>query len=110
MTMSLNAPLGTVPSPEALIATFRKRARMSFIVPGIILAYLTWIFFAFDIPGIAARAKTDNAAVLLTDFWAHKTHVTRDNRSGALSVAIEGEGKGTYPAGMLPDWVTVALR
>jgi phosphonate transport system permease protein len=50
----------------------------------------------------------DNAAILLSDFWSHKTHVTRDNRSGTLTVAIEGESKGTYPPGMLPDWVTVS--
>jgi phosphonate transport system permease protein len=42
----------------------------------------------------------------LSDFWSHKTHVTRDNRSGKLTVAIEGEAKGTYPDGMLPGWVT----
>lgn len=107
MTMSLNAPPGAAPSADALIASFRKRARMSFLVPGVILAYLTWIFFAFDIPGIAARAKTDNAAVLLTDFWAHKTHVTRDNRSGALTISKDGENRGAYPPGLLPDWVTV---
>ena len=54
------------------------------------------------------RARLDNAAILLSDFWSHKTHVTRDNRSGNVVVAIEGEAKGTYPPGMLPDWVTTA--
>ena len=50
----------------------------------------------------------DNAAILVRDVYSYKTHVTRDNRSGGLSVAIEGEQKGTYPAGMLPDWVETA--
>jgi phosphonate transport system permease protein len=48
----------------------------------------------------------DNAAILLSDFISYKTHVTRDNQSGNVVIAIEGENKGTYPAGMLPDWVT----
>ncbi|MDZ4135232.1 MAG: phosphonate ABC transporter, permease protein PhnE, partial [Paracoccaceae bacterium] len=50
----------------------------------------------------------DNAAILLSDFWSYKTHVARDNRSGDLSVTIEGEAKGRWPEGRLPDWVTRA--
>jgi phosphonate transport system permease protein len=58
------------------------------------------------VAGLVARARTDNAAILLSDFWSHKIHVTRDNRSGELAVTVEGETqKGAYPAGVLPDWV-----
>jgi phosphonate transport system permease protein len=53
------------------------------------------------------RFAFDNAAILLGDFWSHKTHVSRDNRTGDVVVAIEGENKGTYPTSMLPDWVTM---
>lgn len=91
-----------------ITATFTRRRLMAFAVPVVILAYLTYIFFAFDIMGIAGRARMDNAMTLTSDFWSHKTHVTRDNRSGQVVVAIEGENKGTYPAGMLPEWVTQA--
>lgn len=91
-----------------ITATFARRRLMAFAIPGVILAYLAYTFVAFDIAGLAQRARMDNAAILLADFWTHKTHVTRDNRSGEVTVAIEGEGKGTYPAGMLPDWVTMA--
>jgi len=87
-------------------ALFTRKRRIAFAVPGLILVYLVYIFFAFDLPGLASRARMDNAAILLSDFWSHKTHVTRDNRSGDVSIAIEGEAKGTYPAGMSPDWVT----
>lgn len=90
-----------------MTGTFRRKRMVAFAVPAVILAYLVYVFFAFDLPGLAARARMDNAAILLADFWSHKTHVTRDNRSGDLTVAIEGEAKGTYPAGMLPDWVAV---
>ena len=84
------------------------RTRLAFAIPAAILTYLIYAAISFDLAGLAQRARLDNAAILLGDFWSHKTHVTRDNRSGKLTVAIEGEAKGTYPDGMLPDWVTSA--
>ena len=86
---------------------FRSKRLIAFATPAVILAYFTYIFFAFDVAGLASRARLDNAAILLSDFWSYKTHVTRDNALGDLTVAIEGEKKGTYPAGQLPEWVTV---
>ena len=86
---------------------FRSKRLIAFATPAVILAYFTYIFFAFDVAGLASRARLDNAAILLSDFWSYKTHVTRDNGTGDLTVAIEGEKKGTYPAGQLPEWVTV---
>ena len=88
--------------------SFARKRRMAIAVPAVILAYLIYAAISFDIAMLVQRARFDNAAILLSDFWSHKTHVTRDNRSGELTVAIEGENKGTYPPGMLPDWVTVA--
>lgn len=96
-------PAGTL--GDAAVAAFDRKRRVAFAIPAVVLVYLTYIFFAFDIPGIVTNARTDNAAILLSDFWSHKTHVTRDNRSGTVTVAIEGENKGTYPPGRLPDWV-----
>src|SRR5690606_1897559 len=66
-----------------------------------------YIFFSFDIAGIAGRARPDNARVLVADAYSYKTHVVRDNRAAEVSVAIEGETKGTYAAGVAPDWVTL---
>ncbi|OJY32312.1 MAG: phosphonate ABC transporter, permease protein PhnE [Rhodobacterales bacterium 65-51] len=96
------------PLTETVIRRFTLRRRMALAVPAVICAYFVYIFFAFDIAGIAARMRPDNAVILLSDFWSYKTHVTRDNRSGRLSIAIEGEAKGAYPEGQLPDWVTQA--
>ncbi|GAB1360808.1 phosphonate ABC transporter, permease protein PhnE [Rhodobacter sp.] len=100
-TQPMSAPLA-----NAVLARFNRRRTLSFALPALILGYLFYAALAFDLPGLASRARMDNAAVLLSDFWQHKTHVTRDNRSGALTVAIDGEAKGTYPAGTLPDWIT----
>ncbi|WP_295042829.1 phosphonate ABC transporter, permease protein PhnE [uncultured Paracoccus sp.] len=91
-----------------ILASFARRRMISFAVPLAILAYLVYAAISFDVAGLAQRARMDNAAVLFSDFWQHKTHVTRDNRSGALTAAVEGEAKGMYPEGRLPDYVTVA--
>ena len=85
---------------------FRRKKFMAFAVPAVILAYFVYIFFAFDIPGLADRARMDNARILVADSYSYKTHVTRDNRTGDLSIAVEGENKGTWPEGRSPDWVT----
>lgn len=86
---------------------FRRKRIVSFAFPAVILAYFAYIFFAFDVPGLMDRARFDNVRILLSDFVSHKTHVTRDNRTGETSVAIEGEVKGRYPDGASPDWVTL---
>ena len=105
--MTDTAPPALPNLPALMISRFRTKRRIAFAVPLAILAYLTYIFISFDVAGLASRARLDNAAILLSDFWSYKTHVTRDNASGELEVAIEGERKGRYPAAELPDWVTV---
>ncbi|MBL4811444.1 MAG: phosphonate ABC transporter, permease protein PhnE [Rhodobacteraceae bacterium] len=88
------------------IGALRRKRRLSFAFPAVIMAYFVYIFFAFDFPGLADRVSVENAQTLLSDSYSYKTHVTRDNRSGAVSIAIEGERKGRYPDGTGPDWVT----
>ena len=102
------APAAISDLQQAVVKGFNRKQMIAFGVPTVILLYLVYVFFAFDIPGIASRARLDNAAILVSDFWSHKTHVTRDNRSNEVSIAIEGETKGTYPEGMMPEWVTMA--
>ncbi len=85
---------------------FQRKRLIGFSIPVVILVYLTYIFFAFDLPGLAQRANLDNAVTLASDSWSHKVHVTRNNRSGEVTYAVEGERKGTYPEGKRPDWVS----
>lgn len=101
MTLAL-----ATPATGDLLDRFRRRRLVALAVPAAILAYLAYAFVAFDVAGLAGRARLDNAAILLSDFVSHKVHVTRDNRTGTLTTAIEGEARGTYPAGSHPDWVT----
>jgi len=84
---------------------FRRKRMVAFAIPLVILAYLTYTFFAFDVPGLMQRASADNARALVADTYSYKTHVTRDNRDASVSVAIEGERKGRYPEGTAPSWV-----
>jgi phosphonate transport system permease protein len=86
---------------------FRRKRLITMAIPAVIMLYLAYVFVAFDLAGLWARASADNARALVADTYSYKTHVTRDNRSGAVSVAIEGEKKGRYPEGTAPDWVAL---
>ncbi len=86
---------------------FNRKRLMNFSLPALVLAYLVYVFFAFDVPGLAARANWENGKTLVSDSYSYKTHIERDNRSGKVSAAIEGERKGAYPEGTAPHWVTL---
>ncbi len=101
----LDAGLDLPARKAAADRAFARKRLFALGVPALVLVYLTYVFFAFDMPGIAARAKLENARILLADTYSYKTHVERDNRRHELKVAIEGEAKGTYAAGKWPVWV-----
>ena len=105
--MTATAEIIDRPDLKQTATTLIARKRLiAFAAPAVILTYFVYLFFAFDIPGLADRARMDNAAILVADSYSYKTHVTHDNRNGGMSFAIEGENKGTYPDGMLPEFVT----
>lgn len=87
-------------------ALFTRKRRIALAVPLLLLGYFAYIFVAFDVAGLVQRANWDNAVTLASDSWSYKTHVTRANRTGEVSYAIEGERKGAYPAGERPDWIS----
>lgn len=86
-------------------ALFARKKLISMGLPLLVLAYLAYVFFAFDVPGLYERASLERGQTLVRDSYSYKTHVTRDNRNAAVTVAIEGERKGAYPQGDAPDWV-----
>lgn len=86
---------------------FARKRLVAALFPGVVLAYLTYIFFAFQMPELIQTASAENARILVADSYSHKTHVTRDNRSGDIQIAIEGERKGKYPQGTAPSWVNL---
>ncbi|MEO0830584.1 MAG: phosphonate ABC transporter, permease protein PhnE, partial [Pseudomonadota bacterium] len=65
------------PAKEEADKLFGRKRMIGFAIPAVIFAYLVYIFFAFDIPGLAGRANLDNAVTLASDSWSHKVHVTR---------------------------------
>ncbi|RMC35457.1 phosphonate ABC transporter, permease protein PhnE [Paracoccus alkanivorans] len=85
----------------------RKRL-FSLAVPAVVLAYLLYVAVAFDIAGLAGRARWDNGAALLQDFWSYKIHVTRNNRTdGGIEASVEGMRNATFSTDNQPDWITV---
>ncbi len=86
---------------------FFKKKLFNFGLPALLLAYLTYVFIAFDMPGLWDRANLANARTLVSDTYSYKTHVSRDNRDASVSIAIEGERKGAYPEGGSPQWVSL---
>nr|MBP6736708.1 phosphonate ABC transporter, permease protein PhnE [Paracoccaceae bacterium] len=71
MTATLMAPT----LAETVTRRFQKRRLWSLLIPLGVLAYLAYAALAFDVAGLASRARMDNAAILLGDFWSHKVHV-----------------------------------
>ena len=82
-----------------------RRRLLAFAVPLGVLAYLAYVFVAFDMGGLWQRMRWDHMSTFVSDSYSYKTHVTRNNRSGDVVVSIEGERKGTYAPGRLPGWV-----
>ncbi|WP_282120766.1 phosphonate ABC transporter, permease protein PhnE [Ruegeria atlantica] len=86
---------------------FNRKRLTNFGLPALVFVYLIYVFFAFDVSGMAERANWENGKTLIADSYSYKTHVSRDNRTGEVSTAIEGERKGRYPDGEAPDWVSL---
>lgn len=97
-------------APDRTAETLARFARLRlwiFGIPALTLAYLVYVFFAFEGPRVIAEADGANGRILLADMVSYKVHVTRDHRSGAVEIAMEGERKGRYPDGEAPDWVAM---
>ena len=92
----VDAPLIT-----SILTSFQRRKWFAIAIPVIILAYLFYAAASFDVLGVAARARMDNAQNLLSDFWSYKVNVIRDNRNGKVISAIDADARYSYA----PDWV-----
>jgi phosphonate transport system permease protein len=95
-----------IPTPFAAVQhRFKTRRLTAFAIPLLVALYLVYLFISFDIAGVAGRARMDNARILMGDFVSYKTHVTRNNTTGKVTISIEGDAKGTYAPDQHPDWV-----
>ena len=86
---------------------FNRKRLMNFGLPALVFVYLVYVFFAFEVSGLVGRANWANGKTLVADSYSYKTHIARDNRTGEVSAAIEGERKGAYPEGQAPEWVAL---
>ncbi|MDX8346832.1 phosphonate ABC transporter, permease protein PhnE [Cognatiyoonia sp. IB215446] len=89
------------------VTHLRNKRLMGFGLLSAIVAYLIYVFFAFNVPEVIRSVDGEDARILIADSYSYKTHVARDNRDGSVRVAIEGERKGRYPEGEAPSWVTL---
>ncbi len=96
---------GLMVQRDNVARTLRRTTRIGFAMLALVLVYLTYTWFAFDVPALINSAKPERAALLATDAVAHKVHVTRMLRRGTTAIAIEGERTATYQTP--PDWVAV---
>ncbi|ARJ70714.1 phosphonate ABC transporter, permease protein PhnE [Paracoccus contaminans] len=103
-------PAPALPAPAPLDAARRaiaRQRRIALALPVLLLAYLFHAAIAFDLAGVAGRARWDNAVTLMGDFWSYKVHVTRQNRDGARpEVSIEGMRQARFAPDQEPGWVT----
>jgi phosphonate transport system permease protein len=93
------------PPREAARALVRRRVAWSVAVPAAVLAYLVYAWFAFDAPGLIARANPERMGLLAVDSMFHKIHVEENLRRGDFAISVEGERNATWPGGEGPDWV-----
>jgi len=89
----------------AVFRAVRCSYLMGLGILALVLAYLAYVWIAFDVTGLLASAKPERAALLATDAVAHKVHVTKLLRRDRLTIAIEGERTATYQTP--PDWVDI---
>lgn len=95
----------TIESYPAAFAHQRRKSITIFSVLVALVAYMIYLYVAFDISGLAQKASLDKAKLLVKDSYSYKVHVTRDNRNGSVEVKVEGESKGAYPENTAPNWI-----
>ncbi|MDF1721998.1 MAG: phosphonate ABC transporter, permease protein PhnE [Minwuia sp.] len=88
---------------RTIVRSVRRTARIGFGLLALMFVYLTYTWFAFDVPTLIDSAKPERAALLATDSVAYKVHVTRMLRRGTTAIAVEGERTATYSTP--PDWI-----
>ena len=72
---------------------FRTKRRLAFGLPLLILAYLVYVFFAFDIPGLAERARLDNARTLVADTYEYNVPAGY----AYIRYMVVADSEGDYP-------------
>lgn len=105
---AINLPAPQSPHPfPGVFKAIRRNSLIIILVSAAVVAYLTYVFLAFDAAGLIAKSKPNRALLLATDAVAYKVHVTKYLRGQSeLSVAIEGERTATYRTP--PGWVRVS--
>ena len=104
MTVAANDLDHSLPDKrEKVYRAVRRQAIVPVVILVAVLGYLTYTWAAFDVTNLISSAQPERALLLATDSVAHKVHVTKSMRDGAVDIAIEGERTATYEEP--PGWV-----
>ena len=97
--------MNVVTLKTAATARTKQKMLLSFAALAGVVIYFIYIAIVFDVVGLSQRANWTNARTLVADSYSYKTHITKSNRGAeGITAAIEGEKKGRYPDGVLPEW------
>jgi phosphonate transport system permease protein len=98
---------GQGPDTKGVYPIVRRNSLMVIAATLGAVVYLVYVFFAFDVPSLIAKAQPMRATLLATDAVAHKVHVTKFFRGDTkTTIAVEGERTATYDAP--PEWVRMS--
>jgi|GEM_PF-5311441 len=90
-----------------VLAAHRRQFLWPVGILALVVGYLAYAFFAFDIPELVAKSRLDRGVLLGLDSVAYKVHVEKNLRRDRFEVAVEGERTATYQPGAYPDWIAI---
>ena len=105
--MTMTAAADTADLRAAAASGFALKRLVSIGIQITIPASLSTSSFSSTSRGWSRTPISTMPRALVADTVGHKIHVERDNRTGDLEVAIEGERRGVFPAERVPDWIAV---
>lgn len=76
--------------PETALALkfMQRKKRINLFIFGAVVFYLAYVFASFDFYAVFKDARGDNAAILVSDSYSHKTQLVRNNRTEQYKLAI----------------------
>ncbi|WP_057464440.1 phosphonate ABC transporter, permease protein PhnE [Pseudovibrio sp. POLY-S9] len=82
-----------------------KKRLLGPVLSLLVVVYLAFCFFAFDVPGVMEKARGDMAQLFALDAYAHKVHAKYQFKKAdqGFVVSLEGNRRAIYKE--QPDWI-----
>lgn len=92
---------------DQAVRNFQRKRILSMGIPALVVGYLIYVFFAFDMPGVLQQADWEDGQHLIADSYSYKIHISRQDRTGIVA-QVEGNRRFTFDDATMPDWVEIA--